>query len=219
MDLLWAAAWGDQLLRCHLALVRHRYIQRSLHSDNAGRQGHRGELLLPLGFGQLVMLIPIHGSVTAQISLLFKPRYSRTIYILRVTSVRANLSVLWLCSWVIVGPFYTSLHNYTARPPHIFIKVLCHIFSFKGNKENHGGLVNCRSRTPDRAIGSFSWQKTTGDIALMPLDQAVISAKGKREKAITSKHHILIGFIATICQRDTLGFYRRLCTKICHGPR
>lgn len=86
-------------LCCRLALVRHRYIQRSLHSDNAGRRGHRGELLLPLGFGQLVMLIPIllgaaHRSVTAQISLLFKLRYSRTIYILRVTSVRANRSVL-----------------------------------------------------------------------------------------------------------------------------
>lgn len=173
-----------RLLCCHLALVRHRSIQRSLHSDNAGRQGHRGELLLPLGFGQLVMLIPIllgaaHRSVTAQISLLFKPRYSRTIYILRVTSVRANLSVLWLCSWVIVGPFYTSLHNYAAPPPQIFIKVLCHIFIFKGNKENYGGLVNCRSRASDRAIGSFSWQKTTGDIALMPLDQA---ARGKGKK-------------------------------------
>lgn len=61
--------------------------------------------------------------------------------------------------------------------------------------------------------GSFSLQELHGDIALMPLNEAA-----EKGKAISSKHHILIVFIATICQIYMLGFYRKVCTKICHSP-
>lgn len=67
----FSAGRPTPLLCRPLALVRLGYIRRSLHSDNAGRQARPGDLLLPPGSGQLLMLIPIlleasHGRVTAQ---------------------------------------------------------------------------------------------------------------------------------------------------------
>lgn len=52
----------------------------------------------------------------------------------------------------------------------------------------------------------WSDQELQGDIALMPLDQA---AEGEKGNAISSKHCILIVFIATICQIDMLRFYKK----------
>lgn len=154
-----------------MALVRHRYEQRSLHSDNAGPPP---PLLPPEGVGQLVMLIPIlsgrelHAQVSPHKS---APVALQSNYLYPPGSLGSRRA--GACFDFGLGSSWGRRGGAPLEPPPPPSPS-----PSRGSRQIHR-FEEKEKRGFGRAIGSFSGG---GGVALMPLTQAAASAKGKGGK-------------------------------------